>query len=289
MKKSIFILTVSLVLIFQNSYSDNAYYARFFPLQVGNEWTYVYSFGGPPIEYHSVITKDSVFNNERYYFITFLPKVQGGWIRYDTLTGNLLKYDGSNTCNNYVNEIIIDSLAAHSPSEGSCPYRRVCFNDSSQVTLFNLPVTEKSFVYDFNEFEYMNYAKDFGISLYQRQNFTGNLESYRLKRCVINGVIFTGIRNLEVSVLPETFYLEQNFPNPFNPTTNIRFNQPVYSNTELFIVNSSGQTVATIFNEYLRPGRYEYEFTNKDLSSGVYFYVLESTNFRESKKMIILK
>ncbi|MEO8211470.1 MAG: T9SS type A sorting domain-containing protein [bacterium] len=288
MRKLIFIL-VALVLIFQNSFADNKYYASYFPLQVGNEWTYLYRFGGTPVEFHSVTTKDSTFNNNKYYFITFLPKVQGGWIRYDSLTGNLLKYDGSSSCNNYINEIIIDSLSAHNGAIGTCPYMRNCYNDSSHSVLFNLQVTEKSFVYNFNEFEYMNYAKDFGISTYQKQTFTGSLESYSLIRCIINGNVFTGIRNLEVSVLPKTFYLEQNFPNPFNPTTIIRFHQPDYSETKLFIVNSSGQKVKTILNDYLMPGSYEYEFTNIDLSSGVYFYVLESKNVMDSKKMIILK
>ncbi len=278
-----------MILVFQNSFADNAYYAKFFPLQVGNEWTYLYRYGGPTTEYHSVITKDSVFNNNHYYYITFLPKVQGGWIRYDAVRGNLLKYDASNSCDNYIHEIIIDSLSASSPSTGTCPYMRTCFNDSSQTTLFNMPVIEKSFVYDFNEFEYMNYAKDFGISLYQRQDFSGFYESYSLIACRINGVVFTGIRNLGTAVIPQTFSLEQNFPNPFNPSTMIRFSQPVYSYTKLTIVNSLGQSVKTVFNEYLSPGSYEYEFNGSALSSGIYFYVIESGNFIDSKKMVILK
>lgn len=87
-----------------------------------------------------------------------------------------------------------------------------------------------------------------------------------------------------------TFHLHQNYPNPFNPLTNIKFSLPKSSWVTLKIYNSLGQEVKTLIdNLYLQKGTYNYKFETHNLPSGAYFYKLTTTEFSDTKKMILLK
>jgi hypothetical protein len=85
------------------------------------------------------------------------------------------------------------------------------------------------------------------------------------------------------------YNLYQNYPNPFNPTTTIQFALPNESFAKLEIFNSLGEKVSTLVSENLKAGTYEYEWNAKDLSSGVYFYRLNTRNYSEIKKMILMR
>ena len=75
------------------------------------------------------------------------------------------------------------------------------------------------------------------------------------------------------------FYLSDAYPNPFNPSTKISFSVVENSNTTLKIYNSLGQIVSTIFNGMAETGKYySIDFKAENLSSGIYFAVLESSN-----------
>ncbi|MFZ1323269.1 MAG: T9SS type A sorting domain-containing protein [Ignavibacteria bacterium] len=93
---------------------------------------------------------------------------------------------------------------------------------------------------------------------------------------------------------PDKFTLHQNFPNPFNPSTKIRFDIPSNaagqsSNVKLVVYNSLGNEVSVLLNEKLQSGSYETEFKGDNLSSGVYFYKLETDGFIQTKRMVLLK
>ncbi len=87
----------------------------------------------------------------------------------------------------------------------------------------------------------------------------------------------------------KSFRLEQNFPNPFNPTTNINFSIPVSGNVKLVVYNSIGAEVAVLVNDYKSEGEYSYNFNGKNLTSGVYYYKLFSGNGIITKKMLMIK
>lgn len=95
--------------------------------------------------------------------------------------------------------------------------------------------------------------------------------------------------------LPSKYVLNQNYPNPFNSSTTIKYSIP--QNTEynsvlpisLKIYDILGREVATLVSKQQKPGNYEVKFNASHLSSGVYFYVLKSGDFNQSKKMILLK
>ena len=84
-------------------------------------------------------------------------------------------------------------------------------------------------------------------------------------------------------------YLEQNYPNPFNPTTNIKFNLLKNDIVTLKVYNSLGQVVATLIDNPMVSGIHEVEFNAHNLASGIYVYILRTSNFTSTKKMLLVK
>ena len=89
--------------------------------------------------------------------------------------------------------------------------------------------------------------------------------------------------------IPENFSLGQNFPNPFNPSTEIRFNLKQSGPTVLKIYNMLGQEMATLVDENLQVGPYKITFEPFALPSGVYIYRLQSNGLTEARKMLLLR
>ena len=98
----------------------------------------------------------------------------------------------------------------------------------------------------------------------------------------------TGAGDLEEDA-PRTFKLLQNFPNPFNPSTQITFSLPERSNVILKVFDILGKEIATLVNEQKSAGTYNVNFDASKLSSGVYIYTLQAGNFIESYKMLLMK
>ena len=89
---------------------------------------------------------------------------------------------------------------------------------------------------------------------------------------------------------PITDYsLDQNYPNPFNPATTIRFALPKPSHVTLTIYDVDGRLVTTLVDKQMPPGVHKAIFDASSLSSGVYFYRIETEGFVRSKKLILLK
>lgn len=120
------------------------------------------------------------------------------------------------------------------------------------------------------------------------QSFTDVVPTYRVYRCY-QKVTVVSVNNIS-STVPDKFSLKQNYPNPFNPTTSIRFDVTKSSRMSLNIYDASGKLVQTLINNEVVPtGTNEVVFDAGKLSSGVYFYTLTSDNFRDTKKMMLVK
>jgi hypothetical protein len=92
-----------------------------------------------------------------------------------------------------------------------------------------------------------------------------------------------------IEPLPEKFSMSQNFPNPFNPATTIKFSIPVSGYYKLRIYNIIGEQVAQLINRKMEPGHHEIRFDARHLSSGVYLYSLVGKNINITRKMILMK
>lgn len=106
------------------------------------------------------------------------------------------------------------------------------------------------------------------------------------------GVIgkYTGITGVEDNRnIPVEFSLSQNYPNPFNPSTKIQYSISSQQNVTLKVYNILGKEVATLVNEEKPAGTYEVFFNGSNLSSGIYFYKLQSGSFVETRKLTLLK
>lgn len=98
----------------------------------------------------------------------------------------------------------------------------------------------------------------------------------------------TGVAALNETI-PLKYWLDYNYPNPFNPTTTIRFSIPRSAITKLSIIDLLGREVAVLVNEKKEAGRYSLRWDASKMASGVYFYALSAGEFRETKKMTLMK
>jgi photosystem II stability/assembly factor-like uncharacterized protein len=116
---------------------------------------------------------------------------------------------------------------------------------------------------------------------------SGVIQSNRPNVCFVTQIT-SGVNNHN-KLIPDNYYLSQNYPNPFNPTTKIKYGIPKYSYVTLKIYDLLGRELKALVNEQLQPGEYQVDFNASDLPSGTYFYKLETVNFTETKKMLLIK
>jgi len=105
-----------------------------------------------------------------------------------------------------------------------------------------------------------------------------------------NGIVSVEDNDRFNTTIPNDYILSENYPNPFNPKTNIKFSIPRTEFVTLKIYNILGQEVSTLVSEKLTPGNYKYEWDASGFASGIYYYTLETTKgFVQSKKLILIK
>jgi hypothetical protein len=119
---------------------------------------------------------------------------------------------------------------------------------------------------------------------------------YRLKQIDNDGKIkYSPETEISINLTPQVYSLENNYPNPFNPSTVIKYTLPFDSNIKLTVYNSLGMNMRELVSEIQQSGVHEYKFNATGLSSGVYLYTIEASsvdgreNFRSTKKMILMK
>lgn len=124
-------------------------------------------------------------------------------------------------------------------------------------------------------------------------SFTGisNNENSKVIGGFLGGLIISSSVNSinDKQNKPLSFELNQNFPNPFNPSTKIRYSVASTSFVKLKVYDILGREIAELVNEEKPAGIYEANFEGSRLASGVYIYRLQAGNFIETKKMILLK
>jgi hypothetical protein len=89
--------------------------------------------------------------------------------------------------------------------------------------------------------------------------------------------------------IPDEFILYQNYPNPFNPSTTISFAMPKYELVKLVVYDINGKEIVELINESKPAGNYFVVFEADNLPSGIYFYSISAGDFKETKKMVLIK
>ncbi|MBZ0203527.1 MAG: T9SS type A sorting domain-containing protein [Ignavibacteria bacterium] len=293
---------------------------NFLPLNIGNVWVYSCNQqGNPPAcgictkRIKLVITSTIIINGHLYYQGSFTTIHLSGScpfcgsnlpsfinIRVDSASGNVLEYSANNGCSYRPNEILYDSLRARlldsiryncQPPVQFSAY--VC-RDTSSLIFFGQSRQARSYsIQGFESSSGRGYVKGIGIAG-GGYGSVGCQNSSQLLGCVINGVVYgdtgfiVGINQIS-SEVPEQFSLSQNYPNPFNPTTHIGFRIAEFGLVRIIVFDAIGREVQTLVNQDLSMGTYEVDFNGTNLPSGVYYYMLESESFAETKKMVLLK
>jgi hypothetical protein len=131
---------------------------------------------------------------------------------------------------------------------------------------------------DIPDFQSVDMLKQFSLSL--------QVEKDKTYKFNINASI-TDVN--DENTQPKEFGLNQNYPNPFNPVTSIKYSVAFTQHVQLKVYDLIGNEIAVLVNETKAPGTYIIEFSSAKLASGTYFYRLQSGDFVQTKKMIILK
>jgi len=234
-----------------------------------------------------------------------IPTVAGGNV-YDTISVNT-------GTNNLVRlEVVIDSLPHTDPKDLTIKLRTphnteielfrnsglsvpstglfgTVFSDTAQTPIDSGSVTYTGYFLPYQVLESLNSYSPDGQWVLVISNSnpgdTGTLKKWCLKFAYESPV---GIQTIG-DQLPEKFSLHQNYPNPFNPVTNIKFSIPKSGNVSLKVYDILGREVAELVDEFKPQGNYLVDFNASFLSSGVYFYRLETSEFTEVKKMVLVK
>ncbi|HMU43084.1 MAG TPA: T9SS type A sorting domain-containing protein, partial [Ignavibacteriaceae bacterium] len=125
--------------------------------------------------------------------------------------------------------------------------------------------------------------------------FKGIIDDIRIFNRALTNLEILDLFNLITEVREDLFssvkefQLSNNYPNPFNPTTKIRYSIPDRSEVILKVYDILGKEVASLVNEEKEPGYYTVDFDGSNLASGMYIYRITAGNFIETRKMILMK
>ena len=168
------------------------------------------------------------------------------------------------------------------------------FNGQTVTTDVALDNIQKDPLFEISDSSLFLLAKnspciDRGIDVGLEQDYYGN-EIYNGEAPDIGIHEYSSATSIDSeNNIVNNYLLEQNYPNPFNPTTTIRYQIPHDGIVSLIVYNSLGQKVEELVNKYQTSGKYSVKFNAIGLSSGIYFYKINSTHFTKVNKMILLK
>ena len=313
MKKINFFLLLTLLLSV-NICSQDTSITNYYPLAVGNSWTYSYFNNpqGPIYNYKETVIGTNTMNNHLYYIIrtTFSYPIAPltEYRRIDSSSVSIRIYSSTNNCPWLSYERTSDSLKARmgDSSKYDCNYYYRC-EDTTTVNIFGLTKRKKFFHFTdyFEGADSRTFAKNIGLVSF----YTYGAQFIILRNllgCQINGIVYgdtslVGVNTFS-SEIPDKFSLFQNYPNPFNPSTVIRFSIPgsvgvAYMRPlQLKVYDVLGREVAMLVNQQMQPGSYSVDWDAANYPSGVYFYRLvvgdNSNNggeFTQTKKMLLIK
>lgn len=183
-----------------------------------------------------------------------------------------------------------------SPSGGTDPYTNYKWwykNNGlvfmSMASTMSPPVGTWIYLPDKEGQQSINFNPNFSFSLKCQATDLDNTTAEDIHSVMVIDGFAKGITNEETTLMPDELELNDNYPNPFNPTTNIRFGLPKSDFVQINLYSINGNLVQTLVNENLNAGYHEVQWDGKTLSTGVYLYELKTSSKRILKKMLLIK
>jgi len=251
-----------------------------YPLHVGDYWQYTTTITRE-------ITKDTVMSNG----FAYAKKVSSGF-------GNTIfqRFENDSVFQYYNDQDVLFYDFSRSPGDtvstiiDGSDTLDITLVENDTVNIFGKERRQWQFYLDvrhiFDEEEYHWITDSLGLTKWMNILF-----SYRLLGAVIDGETIGVITAVDANSDPivKEFKLFQNYPNPFNASTQIRFTIPKSAFVSLKIYSVLGEEIAALISERLNAGTHTYDWDTVKLSSGIYYYHFIADNFREVKKMILIK
>lgn len=287
---------------------------KYYPLKTGNYFEYLKITWQMPYpvdlsSYYIKVLGDTLLENGEHYKILLtknIPAESSGsysFERIDSLTGTVYRYKKSNSYQ-YIknNEYMIDSLFAQLGDTIACSrngfssfgFFRTISMSTYLDTLLDFPTEVKEFR-DQSFIPGLSYKLAKGLGFYNSSSCEFSCTVTSLVYAKINGNEYgktiTSVDKTE-STIPQGFKLYQNYPNPFNPETVIQYSVPYSGIVTVKVYDLLGREIAKLVDEFQNSGGYIINFKSttggRQLSSGIYFYRLQSGNFVSTKKMVLM-
>lgn len=200
----------------------------------------------------------------------------------------VIKQTGSVSANNLVVHFIAVENVTYSGRNGISLHKNVMrkmFPDASgksfsislnQTVQVDVSTSINGEIWNLNELGYLVFIQD-------AQTKTVHQSEYM----TYDQIVTTDVKT--EATRPSNYSISQNFPNPFNPSTTIKYTLPEATNVNIKIFNVIGKEIASLVNEEKQAGNHQSEFNASNLPNGVYFYRIIAGKFSETKKMILLK
>jgi hypothetical protein len=272
---------------------------RFYPLNDGNKWIY-YISGFDDYEFNSY----SYYQTQEIIGDTLMPdmflykKIKLEYSNNEYQLYFFARYDSASASINYYEKNSLDNLDLNfltipgdtvEKFEDNYSFSILLREDNS--TIFDQIKTEKLFQTSSLLGQYYSIVEDIGLNFLEISYDFGH-EKKELKGAVINGIVYgdTTITTIsEKQEIPEVFQLYQNYPNPFNSETIIHYTLPETDFVTFKIYGVQGRLVLVLLNERRTAGEHKIRFDAKNLSSGIYYYRIETSTYSNTKKMILLR
>jgi len=286
-----------------NLYSQSDSVLDFYPLQVGNYWQYHVIFDSAfdyedttYYSYREVVGDTVMLNGQTYFAIQgnneFSNYSNTEFLRVDTGTGCIMEYDAEAPNG----EILHDSLYMMVGDTFTEPYRFTIIECTSIDTVnilaheqivksFRMPIINLSYVYKLAYGLGVIYWRSVVVDIVYASR-TSEITYAKINGQEYGSLISDVCKDASGAI---TFYLFQNFPNPFNPATTINYSLSEAAFVQLKVFDVLGRDIKTLTDKFQSAGNYKIEFDASDMPNGVYIYKLTAGNFTAAKKMILLK
>ena len=288
-------LILILFLVFFFITGRSSFSQSYYPLQIGDKWEYSRLTWDPGVSsetdtFYVEVIGDTLMPNQQSYFILSTDFL--GVSRYIRADSNGVYYFNESDSSDW----LVYNFNAHlkesykvDPSKDDVPIVELLNVDT--LTIFGEVVNTLSYSYNWMIGHNIVLSDKFGPVIHHTggDGTSTNLDS-RLIGCILDGIVYGTLTDVKVDKhIVSNFTLSQNFPNPFNPTTTIRYSIPEKSNVRINIYDIVGREVSMLLNEEKAPGQYEVNFDAGNLSSGIYFYSITAGTFNKIRKMLLLK